>query len=874
MSGPIHLKIFLSSPGDVADERAAIVRMIKDELPYDALLRNRVTFDVLAWDDRAQRVALLAGQSGQASVDRALGLPADCDLTVVVVRTRLGTPPDDRPAKPDGTPWRSGTEWELWNARNAGRDVLVCRGPTEREVDFRDPEQVQQQLDQARLANEFFTELTAQKTVINNYKDVAELTGLVGQQVKRLARERLDATSAPPSETASGPELADNNLLLRNPDFVGREGVLAELRRLLTAGQGPAVLTQAITGLGGIGKTQTARAYAHRHLADYELIWWLRAESPATLAADYATLAGPLGLDPDTADQAKLNAAIRQRLQSRSAWLLIFDNVEDPKLPREWLPGTGGGHSLITSRRTDWQDLAKPLSLPVMPEDEAIAILTGGSDIQILSPAEHAAASDLARELGYLPLALAQARAYMVETGRSLASYLSLFRSSRPADFADDRPSLDYPASYATTWAISINAAAAACPGARPLLELLAFFAPDPLSVGVLNTWPATLPVELRDEHARDDAIAALRRYSLIDVERGRISVHRLVQAVTRDELTEIASKDLILSAIPLACKALPEPPTDHLHWPIYAALLPHTITVANWSEKYKVGLADTTTAINRIALYHYSRASWDDAELLLLRALSVAEGEIGKDHPYLIRILNNLAAVYQERDRHHSARQLYKRSIIIAGKSLDVNRTILANTLSNLSSLYEKRKYYKQAECLLVNANAIHRHIGDDSSLQALTIIHNLGSLYRLTGRPDLAEPLLRYAVAGGCKILKYKHPTLAIWLDNLGCFYGDQGRYRKGQFLLRRSISILMECYGYMHPTLARSMSNLAKLYQENGRGLEAEQLLVQAIEIGEKTLDPGHPEHLARIRSLTNLYTAVGRHVVVEKVRKRYL
>jgi hypothetical protein len=105
MSGPIHLKVFLSSPGDVTEERQAIVRLIKDELPYDPLLRDRVTFDVLAWDDRAQRVALLAGQSGQASVDRALGLPADCDLTVVIVRTRLGTPPDDRPPKPDDTPW-------------------------------------------------------------------------------------------------------------------------------------------------------------------------------------------------------------------------------------------------------------------------------------------------------------------------------------------------------------------------------------------------------------------------------------------------------------------------------------------------------------------------------------------------------------------------------------------------------------------------------------------------------------------------------------------------------------------------------------------------------------------------------------------------
>ena len=75
--GPLHhLRVFLSSPGDVAEDREAVVRLIKDKLPYDDLVRGLATFEVLAWDDRAQKVALLAGESGQASVDRALGLPA------------------------------------------------------------------------------------------------------------------------------------------------------------------------------------------------------------------------------------------------------------------------------------------------------------------------------------------------------------------------------------------------------------------------------------------------------------------------------------------------------------------------------------------------------------------------------------------------------------------------------------------------------------------------------------------------------------------------------------------------------------------------------------------------------------------------------
>ena len=253
-------------------------------------------------------------------------------------------------------------------------------------------------------------------------------------------------------------------------------------------------------------------------------------------------------------------------------WLLVFDNVEDPALPRAWLPGTGGGHALITSRRTDWRGLARALSLELMPEDEALQLLTGRPDPQALPPAELAAAKELAAELGYLPLALAQARAYMAETGRSLAGYLRLFRSSRPADFAADAPSPDYPASYATTWRISIDAAAAACPAARPLLELLAFLAPDPLPIEVLGADPAALPEDLRSEHARDDAVAALRRYSLIAAEAG--SDHRSPPRPGRD--TRCARRGDARGGRRLLCgwsTALPSPPREHTNWPRHTDL-------------------------------------------------------------------------------------------------------------------------------------------------------------------------------------------------------------------------------------------------------------------------------------------------------------
>jgi hypothetical protein len=127
MSGPLHLKIFLSSPGDVAEERELARRLLKDELPYDPLLRGRITFDVFSWDDPAAGVPLLATMTPQEAVNR-VDRPAYCDITAVILWSRLGSPlRTDAFRKPSGEPYWSGTEWEYEDAHAAGREVLVYR---------------------------------------------------------------------------------------------------------------------------------------------------------------------------------------------------------------------------------------------------------------------------------------------------------------------------------------------------------------------------------------------------------------------------------------------------------------------------------------------------------------------------------------------------------------------------------------------------------------------------------------------------------------------------------------------------------------------------------------------------------------------------
>jgi len=116
---------------------------------------------------------------------------------------------------------------------------------------------------------------------------------------------------------------------IRNTHFTGREDILSELRAALTSGE-PAAWKQAVTGMGGVGKTQIALEYIYRHMAKYQIIWWIRSEELATMAPDYANLAEPLGLpEKDSIDQTEIVRAVKSWLEHNSGWLLIFDNAQD-----------------------------------------------------------------------------------------------------------------------------------------------------------------------------------------------------------------------------------------------------------------------------------------------------------------------------------------------------------------------------------------------------------------------------------------------------------------------------------------------------------------------------------------------------------------
>ncbi len=162
----------------------------------------------------------------------------------------------------------------------------------------------------------------------------------------------------------------------RNPDFRGRDDLLAELYASLNAGAAGEARGRAVYGQGGVGKTQIAVEYAYRHTSDYQLVWWVRAETVASLAADYAGLYRKLALvPPDTNDQSYMNGAVRRWLEENERWLLVFDNAVRPEEIADFVPRKGGGHFLVTSRNAGWGALCDEREVEPLASSDAADFL-------------------------------------------------------------------------------------------------------------------------------------------------------------------------------------------------------------------------------------------------------------------------------------------------------------------------------------------------------------------------------------------------------------------------------------------------------------------------------------------------------------------
>jgi hypothetical protein len=459
----------------------------------------------------------------------------------------------------------------------------------------------------------------------------------------------------------------------RNIFFTGRERLLQQLHGTLATTK-TAVLTQpcAISGLGGIGKTQTAIEYAYRYCTNYQAILWARATTRDTLISDFVTLAELLHLPKkDVQDQNVVVAEVKGWLVNHLNWLLILDDVDNLDMIRDFLPLEVTGHVLLTTRQHSLRGIASRIEVEKMELNEGTLLLLRRSGLLAANGQLHQAtvvdrtgAEAIVKEVDGLPLALNQAGAYIDQTGCGLSVYLNLYQTRfRELSRLPNNLLSDNRDTVATTWSLSFQKVEQKNRAAAALLRLCAFLAPYAIPEEIISKGAAHLGKVLgtvaADDIKLNEAMEVVQNYSLVrrNPETKTLTVHRLVQAVSKDRMDVKTQRLWAVRAIQAVNVAFPK--VTYETWSDCQRYLLHAQACANLVEQYRLLSPEAARLLTNAGWYLRERALYTHAEPLLKIALAIREHMLGPKHPDTAFSYNNLAQLYRLQGEYEQAELL-----------------------------------------------------------------------------------------------------------------------------------------------------------------------------------------------------------------------
>jgi hypothetical protein len=680
----------------------------------------------------------------------------------------------------------------------------------------------------------------------------------------RSAEEQADATTHTPftgvgvtirtipaaaERGPSDPPPVWGNVPPQNRTFTGREELLEELHRRLSQGT-TAVLPEALHGMGGVGKSQIAIEYVYRHIQDYDLIWWIPAERPGQIQQGLAELATQLGLPVSQEVNVAVPAVLEALRLGRPYrdWLLVFDNAEQLDEVRDFFPTNGSGKILVTSRNHAWTSVAGSLEVDVFAREESKDLLRlRGPELADLE------ADELAQILGDLPLAIEQAAVWLAETGMPVAEYLHLFREKhdQAAELLHDAAPFAYELPVAAAWNVSLDQLRTSDPAALQLLQVCAFFAPEPISRRLLSgprnvEGPPELMEALADPVKLGRAIRAINQYALAKISHrdNTIMLHRLVQRVLVGQMTPQEAAELRHCGHQLLAKGDPNAPDISMHWQQYADLLPHVLysDLVDCDDAWARQLV-----LNQIDFLF----QWGDHQGFLTLAQKTVDTwteKLGEDHEqtlsaglHLGRALR-LHGQFTEAYEHH----VRVRDVLAANHGMEDERTLEAQRFvgGDLRYLGEFGQALElDRQCFEI----VQRRFGRDDPT-TLQQAHLYAVDLRLTGDAEQARQLDRDTYQRLVALLGEDHVNTLGSLAGVAVDEMECGNFLEARKLLWQHTQRVEKVYGVSSPGLAEGFNTLSVMERKAGNHQRALELSVQALTLYQGRYGPGHPGSIA--------------------------
>ncbi|MFJ8476880.1 tetratricopeptide repeat protein [Kitasatospora sp. NPDC094011] len=670
--------------------------------------------------------------------------------------------------------------------------------------------------------------------------------------------------------------------------LIGREAELRAVAEALAHRDGGGLVTQATTlhGLGGVGKTSLALHHAYARAEDYRLIWWITAESEGQLAEAFAGLA--VHLHPAWALTATPGQQVEWAiawLRAHDRWLLVYDNAEDPAHLTPYVGRLlGCGHQLVTSRRAGgWHPGIRPVRIDVLDAPEAAQLLCGAAYPGVaLDPAEQDEARALADELGHLPIALAQAGAYLQQTGTTFAAYRELLRATGPAG-----PGAE--STVARLWRTTLRTVQHTAPFAVELLRTLAWYASEALPREVLTPFGSRRPEEV------DRALRLLADYHLITLG-DTVTVHRLLQAVLRGSDVRFrarAERHLAAAAVRLWPTARPE---------LRRALLPHVRDLADSGPSpeptpetvalYGLAAGELTDRAQRVYAVPLVEAMADGQRRLLgedhpdtlstlgrlgrlraqtgdpARAVELCREVVnrrirvqGADHPATLSDRHTLAQAYRKAGQHTLAIEEFRGVVADRARVLGPDRTETLHSRGSLAYALQVAGQHRESVTELEHlVRDAERLLGADHP-EVLTRRNGLAFAQLAAGQHGLSIRLYERVVADRTRVLGPDHPDTLNSRGWLAAAHADTGNHLAAITAFRDVVVDRTRAQGADHPQTLYARKRLASLHRKAGHAARAVAEFDELVPDYTRVLGPDHPHTLNARSGLARAHREAG-------------
>ncbi|MGD0559751.1 MAG: FxSxx-COOH system tetratricopeptide repeat protein [Streptosporangiaceae bacterium] len=639
----------------------------------------------------------------------------------------------------------------------------------------------------------------------------------------------------------------------RNKNFTGRTELLDDLRKI----RGLRVLQ----GLGGVGKSAVAAEYAYRYADDYDLVWWVAsADHPESVRASLAALAVPLRLpEAVSAGIEGAAAAVLDALRLGDPyprWLLIFDNADQPEELNQIIP-RGPGDVLVTTRNHRWQGVADTISVDVFDREESVEFLTERAPKSVTSTV----ADQLAGELGDLPLALEQAGALIAETGMPAAEYMVLLEENITRIMAEGG-SAEYPLSMTAAWRLSVEKLR--LPQAQELLRCCAFFGPDPIPRDLFRRG-AHAPVSsalsdlLVNPILLAQAIRELARLALIKIDGRGVVVHRLIQALIRDELDPVEQGGYRNDVHAILVASSPPDPSDLRQWPAYAELVGHV--GSDVVDLAGCGVSEHRTA--PLAMLRYLYLSGDLASCRSFASRFI-DGWADESDSAVLEAQRHLGNVLTQLGKYLEAYELTDETLRTATRELGPRDRLTLALRILLGADHRALGDFRAARELDAETSDLHAEVFGRDDPQTLRVLSNLALDYVLNSDYQAARDLYQRVFlrqsesASGVSAIEILSTWSSLAWDVRLC-----GDYRGARDVSEDAWDYGKERLGQEHYQTLRSANALAIALRYLGGPLlaDAAALAGQTLDQCGRLYGQGHPDTLATALNLASILRAAG-------------